>query len=160
MQDVSATAQPLVSKKANKLEIDCPADIGAMHADQTKVRQILFNLLSNASKFTEKGIVRLQLQRQKKDGQAWIVMRVSDTGIGMTPEQLAKLFQAFTQAEASTQTKYGGTGLGLAITKKFCEMMGGEIKVESEYGKGTTFTVMLPAEVAEASVAETASASY
>ena len=114
VRDVSATIQPLVAKNSNKLELDCPPDIGTMRSDQTKLRQALFNLLSNASKFTEKGIVRLQLQRHKLNGKGWIEIRVSDTGIGMTAEQLGKLFQAFSQAEGSTSKKYGGTGLGLA----------------------------------------------
>jgi CheY-like chemotaxis protein len=118
-----------------------------MRADLTKVRQTLFNLLSNAAKFTEKGTISLDAHRDEVDGAPRVVFRVSDTGIGMTPEQLGRLFQAFSQADASTTRKYGGTGLGLAITKKFSRMMGGDVIVESELGKGTTFTVWLPAEV-------------
>jgi signal transduction histidine kinase len=137
--------QPLVAKNRNKLEVDCPANIGTMRADQTKVRQTLFNLLSNASKFTEKGRIKLQVRRTSVPDQ--ITFRVSDTGIGITPEQLARLFQAFSQAEASTAKKYAGTGLGLTISKKFCQMMGGDLTVESEYGKGSTFAARLPVRV-------------
>jgi signal transduction histidine kinase/ligand-binding sensor domain-containing protein len=146
VHEVEATVQPLVAKNANRLEVDCPTDIGTIRADQTKVRQTLFNLLSNASKFTEKGTIHLDAKRTSASDQ--IIFRVSDTGIGMTPEQLGKLFQAFSQADASTSKKYGGTGLGLAISKKFCQMMGGDLTVESEFGKGSTFTVTLPAVVA------------
>jgi len=113
------------------------------------VRQILFNLLSNASKFTEKGTVRLQVRREDAaDGEGDVVVfRVTDTGIGMTPEQLAKLFQAFTQADASTSRKYGGTGLGLVICRRFAQMMGGDVSVDSTLGEGSVFTVRLPARV-------------
>jgi CheY-like chemotaxis protein len=119
-----------------------------MHADLTKVRQVLFNLVSNACKFTEKGTVTLDAARQGEGDGASVVFRVRDTGIGMTPEQTAKLFQTFTQADVSTTRKYGGTGLGLAISKRFCEMMGGEVTVESRPGEGTTFAVRLPLRVA------------
>jgi signal transduction histidine kinase len=122
--------------------VDCSPDIGTIRADQTKVRQTLFNLLSNASKFTEKGTIRLQARRTSAPDQT--VFRITDTGIGMTQEQLGRLFQAFSQADVSTSKKYGGTGLGLAISKKFCQLMGGDLTVESEYGKGSTFTVTLP----------------
>jgi CheY-like chemotaxis protein len=115
-----------------------------MQADRIKVRQCLLNLLSNASKFTEKGVITLAVNREAKNGSDWLVFRVSDTGIGMTPEQMAKLFRAFTQADDSTSRRYGGTGLGLALTKKFCQMMGGDVYVASEPGKGSTFTIELP----------------
>jgi len=118
-----------------------------MRADLTKVRQALFNLLSNACKFTKQGTVALEVTSQAEDGAEWITFRVSDTGIGVTPEQMGKLFQAFSQAEASTARQYGGTGLGLAITKKFCQMMGGDVTVESELGQGVTFMIRLPMEV-------------
>src|SRR4051812_21176604 len=118
--EVASTVQPLVQKKANRLEVRCPAAVGTMHADLTKVRQVLFNLISNACKFTEKGTVTLEVARQEESGRDWLTFRVSDTGIGMTPEQVARLFQPFTQADASTTRKYGGTGLGLAISKRFC----------------------------------------
>jgi PAS domain S-box-containing protein len=155
--EVAATVQPLIAKNGNKLEVECPAGLGTMRADVTKVRQTLFNLLSNASKFTEKGVVRLSVARDEFGGEvrsdtpmlsrATLLFRVTDTGIGMTPEQLAKLFQAFTQADSSTNRKYGGTGLGLAISRKFCQMMGGDITVTSEPLKGSTFTVTLPQQV-------------
>jgi len=118
-----------------------------MRADLTKVRQALFNLLSNACKFTTEGTITLEVVRDTVDGAAWLTFRVSDTGIGMTPEQMGKLFQAFSQAETSTTRQYGGTGLGLAITQRFCHMMAGDITVESALGQGSTFTIRLPAEV-------------
>jgi signal transduction histidine kinase/CheY-like chemotaxis protein len=149
LDDIAATIQPLIEKNGNVLEVGCPADIGTMRADLTKVRQTLFNLLSNAAKFTEKGTISLSVRReQPENGAERIIFSVRDSGIGMTSEQLGKLFQAFSQADASTTRKYGGTGLGLAITKKFCRLMGGDVSVESEFGKGTTFTAWLPAEVA------------
>jgi signal transduction histidine kinase len=143
--EVVSTVQPLVQKKANQLELRCPTELGLMDSDLTKVRQVLFNLLSNACKFTEKGQVALEVMRRQEHNHDEVLFRVTDAGIGMTPEQLTKLFQPFTQAEASTTRKYGGTGLGLAITKRFCEMMGGDIAVASELGRGSTFTVRLPA---------------
>jgi signal transduction histidine kinase/DNA-binding response OmpR family regulator len=150
--EVAATVRPLVQKNGNRLEVNCPPGLGAMRADVTKVRQTLFNLLSNASKFTERGVVSLTVKCDdlKGDGNPGIgpvsrfAFHVSDTGIGMTPEQINKLFQAFTQADASTSRKYGGTGLGLVISRKFCQMMGGDITVRSESGKGSTFTAILP----------------
>jgi CheY-like chemotaxis protein len=110
---------------------------------------MLFNLLSNASKFTERGTITLRVDRESANGSGWVSFSVSDTGIGMTPEQTSKLFQAFTQADTSTTRKYGGTGLGLAISQKFCHLMGGEITLSSTPGEGSTFTVKLPAIVAE-----------
>ena len=172
--EVAATVQPLIEKNGNTLEIECPADIGTMRADVTKLRQTLFNLLSNASKFTEHGVIRMKVDRVVSDQYSvsseglgsgdvplptancrLLTFRVTDTGIGMTPEQIGRLFQAFTQADASTTRKYGGTGLGLAISRKFCQLMGGDITVASEFGVGTTFTVTLPATVEEAPAAET-----
>ncbi len=149
IQDVVDTITPLVEKNANTLEVHCADDLGAMRADLTKVRQGLFNLLSNACKFTERGTITLRANREMVNGAAWITFRVTDTGIGMNPEQIENLFQAFQQAEASTTRKYGGTGLGLAISQKFCHMMGGDITVESALGQGTTFTILLPAQVVE-----------
>jgi signal transduction histidine kinase/DNA-binding response OmpR family regulator len=147
IRDVAATMQPLIEKNSNRLVMEVPADIGRMHADLTKVRQSLFNLLSNASKFTVGGSIEVHVRRISIAAREWIEFRVTDSGIGMTPEQLAKVFDAFAQADASTTRKYGGTGLGLTITRKFCEMMDGSISVESEAGKGTSFTILLPAQV-------------
>jgi signal transduction histidine kinase len=144
--EVASTIQPLVEKNGNTLKIVCSTEIGQITADMTRVRQCLFNLLSNACKFTNQGQVGLEVLRLEANGGKWIQLRVSDTGIGMTPEQLEKLFQAFSQADASTTRKYGGTGLGLAITRKLCQMMGGDVFVESTPGKGSTFTMQVPAE--------------
>jgi signal transduction histidine kinase/CheY-like chemotaxis protein/ligand-binding sensor domain-containing protein len=151
VQEVASTVQPLMAKNANQLEVHCPPDLGMMKADQTKVRQTLFNLLSNASKFTENGVIRLAAQRMAEGSPAGTRFQfiVADNGIGMTPQQITKLFEAFQQADPSTTRKFGGTGLGLAISRKFCRLMGGEITVLSEPGKGSTFTVTLPAAVSE-----------
>jgi signal transduction histidine kinase/CheY-like chemotaxis protein/ligand-binding sensor domain-containing protein len=157
VQEVAATVQPLVTKNGNSLKVDCPADIGAMRADMTKVRQALFNLLSNASKFTEQGTITLRVridEPARTSGRfmthsTFVIFEVIDTGIGMTAEQMGRLFEAFTQADASTTRKFGGTGLGLAISRKFCRLMGGEITVASQPGRGSTFTVTLPQEVSE-----------
>jgi hypothetical protein len=150
VRDIAAVIQPLAGKNANRLELRCPEDIGTMRADLTKVRQALFNLLSNACKFTDRGTISLAVTREAIDDQDWMVFSVSDTGIGMTSEQLARLFEAFSQADAATTRKYGGTGLGLALSRRLCRMMGGDVTVESEAGRGSTFTVRLPAHVAEA----------
>lgn len=147
VHDVAVTVKPLTGQNSNTLKTDCPDSLGVMYADQTKVRQGLFNLLSNAAKFTEDGAITLATSREQHEGKDWVHFRVSDSGIGMLPEQLDRIFEAFTQAEASTTSEYGGTGLGLTITKRFCEMMGGTISVESEAGQGTTFTMQLPAVV-------------
>ena len=148
VEEVVGTVQPLVDKKSNTLDVRCPAELGEMHADLTKVRQILFNLVSNACKFTAKGTITLEAARGAEDGRDWGTFSVRDTGIGMTPEQVAKLFQPFTQADASTTRQYGGTGLGLTISKRFCTMMAGKVTVCSKPGAGSTFTVRLPACVA------------
>ncbi|HEU0105770.1 MAG TPA: response regulator [Vicinamibacteria bacterium] len=147
VDEVRSTIHPLIEKNGNVLELDCPPDVDGMHADVTRVRQILFNLLSNASKFTEGGTVRLLVRREEADDGDTVVFRVTDTGIGMTEEQLGKLFQAFSQADASTSRKYGGTGLGLVICRRFAQMMGGDVSVESTMGEGSIFTVRLPARV-------------
>ena len=144
IQDVVNTIRPLVEKNGNRLDVNCPPDIGLMHADLTKLRQSLFNLLNNASKFTQKGTITLASSNIRHGSDEFLAFRVEDTGIGMTGEQLNRLFQAFTQADESTTRRYGGTGLGLAITQHFCIMMGGNIEVESEFGKGTAFTISLP----------------
>ena len=144
---VTQTAMPLFERKGNTLEVRCDEAVGAMHADLTRVRQVLFNLLSNASKFTDQGTVCLSAVRQADAGRDWLEFAVSDTGIGMTEEQLARIFEPFQQADSSTTRNYGGTGLGLTICREFCQMMGGDIRVESEPGRGSTFTMRLPAAV-------------
>ncbi len=147
IDEVASTIRPLVKKNANTLKIECAPNLGAMHADQIKVRQGLFNLLSNAAKFTHEGNITLDAGRELMNGGAWIVFRVSDTGIGLSAEQIVKLFQDFTQADASTTRKFGGTGLGLALTRRFCQIMGGDVTVHSVPGEGSIFTIKLPAVV-------------
>jgi signal transduction histidine kinase len=134
----------MATKNGNRLIIDCAADLGTIHADQTRFRQSLLNLASNANKFTEKGTITIAARQGQENGHDWITLAVADTGIGMTPEQMGKLFQEFSQASSATASKYGGTGLGLAISKRFCQMMGGDITVESEPSHGSTFTIRLP----------------
>ena len=158
MTQVQSVIEPLMAKNANTLVVDCAPDLGAMRSDQTKLRQNLFNLLSNAAKFTKKGTITLAGRRLVQDGADWLEFKVSDTGIGMTPEQLGRLFQAFAQAEASTSRDYGGTGLGLAITRHFCRMLGGDVAVESTPGEGSTFTMTLPAAGPDAEAEVAASA--
>jgi CheY-like chemotaxis protein len=150
IRDIVAVIQPLAAKNANRLDVRCPDDLGTMRADVTKVRQALFNLLSNACKFTDRGTIALTVDRETLDGQDWMVFGVADTGIGMTPEQRARLFEAFSQADAATTRKYGGTGLGLALSRRLCRMMGGDVTVASAPGRGSTFTIRLPAHVAAA----------
>jgi CheY-like chemotaxis protein len=145
--DVSTTVQPLVEKNGNRLEVRCPPNTGTIHADLTKLRQSLFNLLSNAAKFTKQGKIILEGWRETVGTTEWVTFRVMDSGIGMNRQQIERLFQPFTQADASTTRQFGGTGLGLTITRRFCQMMGGDVTVESQPGTGSTFTLHLPAEV-------------
>jgi signal transduction histidine kinase len=141
---VIKTIEPLAAKNGNQVAVQCDGDIGTMHADQMRLRQALLNLMSNANKFTERGTITINAHhRQENDGD-WITLAVTDTGIGMTPEQMGKLFQEFSQASSSTASKYGGTGLGLVISRRLCQMMGGDIMVESEPGHGSTFTIRVP----------------
>jgi PAS domain S-box-containing protein len=150
VSETVSTVQALMSQKNNQLEVRLPEGIGPMHSDQVKLRQCLINLLSNASKFTEGGRITLTAEAGRDAmGRREIAFRVADTGIGMTPEQLAKLFRRFTQADSSTTRRFGGTGLGLAITKAFCTLLGGSIDVESEPGRGTTFTIRVPVDMRE-----------
>ena len=149
---VSAMVRPLVEKNGNALEVSIDEDVGTMHTDLTRVKQILLNLLGNASKFTSKGTVALTATREDKDHREWIVFTVRDTGIGMTQEQLARLFRPFTQADPSTTRKYGGTGLGLSISQRLSRLMNGTISVVSEAGMGSIFTVRLPVEVSDAKI--------
>jgi len=162
VREFADLVRPLALKNHNRFEIRCNEAIneamdeamdeamGEMRSDATRVRQAVFNLLSNACKFTENGTICLEVSRDSGEGEDWISFRVSDTGIGMTEEQLGKLFQEFSQAEPSTSGKYGGTGLGLALSRKLCRMMGGDIQVESQPGKGSAFTIRLPAALAHA----------
>ena len=145
--DVATTIGPVAAKNGNQLVVNCPPDIGEMHADPTRLRQTLLNLMSNAGKFTERGRVTIDVARREAGGREEITIAVGDTGIGMSSEQLGRLFQEFVQADPSTTRKYGGTGLGLAISRHFCQMMGGDISVQSDLGRGSTFTVRLPARV-------------
>jgi PAS domain S-box-containing protein len=158
IEDVTVAVQPLIKKNGNVLQVDLPGNAGSVRADLVKVRQILLNLLSNAAKFTEHGSIVLRIQRgvsppfldngYPPPGGDWLSFSVSDTGVGMTVEQTLRIFQPFSQADVSTTRKYGGTGLGLAISQRLCRLMGGDIRVRSEPGSGSTFTVYLPAEVA------------
>ncbi len=154
VEDVVTTMRPMAEKNGNRLTVECAAVVGTMRADITRVRQALLNLIGNACKFTENGQIAVAVDRIRHDGSDWITMRVSDTGIGMTPEQVDKLFQDFTQADTLTARKHGGTGLGLAISRRFCRMMGGEITVASAPGQGSTFEIRLPAEVEAAAAPE------
>jgi signal transduction histidine kinase len=150
IHDVTAMLQPIVEKKANVLEIHCASNLGSMRADLTKVRQALFNLLDNAAKFTDHGVIRLTITRKGGPQAEWINFSVADTGIGLTPEQIRNLFKEFTQADSSITRQHGGTGLGLALSRYYCRMMGGEITVNSAgLGKGSTFTIRLPVTVYE-----------
>lgn len=146
LEEVITTIQPIASRQNNQVVVNYETDLGQMHADLTKVRQSLLNLLSNACKFTEQGIIYISAKRETAADKDidWVEFKIQDNGIGMTQEQQQKLFQAFTQADASTTRKYGGTGLGLVITKRFTEMMGGMIQVSSEFGRGSVFIVRLP----------------
>ncbi len=147
IRDTEAIVRPLVEKNRNTFVIDCPDNIGNMHADLVKVRQVLFNLLSNSAKFTDNGSITLTVQ--KGDAEATVSFAIRDTGIGMTEDQMGRLFEAFAQAESHTSRKYGGTGLGLALSREFCHMMGGDITVESLVGAGSTFTATLPVTVVD-----------
>jgi PAS domain S-box-containing protein len=141
-----ATAQPVADRNGNLLNVQYDEDLGSMVADQTRVRQVILNLLSNACKFTRDGNVRIEATRESMNGLDWLLLSVSDTGIGMTEEQMARLFKEFSQADPSTTRKYGGTGLGLAISRRLCNHMGGDISVESTPGKGSIFSIRLPVE--------------
>jgi signal transduction histidine kinase len=143
IEEVIGTARQLAEQNKNQLTAEAPDDFGSLTVDPMRLRQILFNLLSNACKFTKGGEVKLKVRRLV-DGRDWIEVAVADSGIGMTLEQQAKVFQEFTQADTSTAQRFGGTGLGLAITRKLARMMGGDVTVASEPGKGSVFTVRLP----------------
>jgi adenylate cyclase len=143
IDEVIETARQLAEQNKNRLAVEAQENLGTLTVDPMRLRQILLNLLSNACKFTKQGDVKLRARRVR-NGRDWIELAVADSGIGMTPEQQAKLFQEFTQADSSTAQRFGGTGLGLAITRKLARIMGGDVTVTSEPGKGSVFTVRLP----------------
>ncbi len=150
IEQTVTTIRPLAERNNNVLNIHYDPALGQMTADEIKVRQALFNLLSNACKFTENGIIWLTVEaetstvNQTSNAQEWVLFRVADTGIGLSTEQINRLFRDFVQADSSVSRKFGGTGLGLSITRRYCQMMGGEVSVASELGKGATFTIRLP----------------
>jgi GAF domain-containing protein len=152
--DVVKTIQPLAAKNTNRVVVNCDGSVGTLHADQMRLRQAMLNLMSNANKFTERGTITVNARQGLESGRDWITIAVADTGIGMTQEQMGRLFQEFSQASSGTASKYGGTGLGLAISRRFCQMMGGDITVESEVGRGSTFTIRLPRIVEAAKAVE------
>jgi PAS domain S-box-containing protein len=149
LQEASSTVEALIQRKSNTLTLDLGPDLGTMHSDAVKLRQCLFNLLSNAAKFTENGQITLSARREHGAGGEWLVFAVRDTGIGMTPEQIGRLFQRFTQADETTTRQFGGTGLGLALSRAFARLLGGDIAVESVAGEGTCFTLRVPAVLPE-----------
>jgi two-component system NtrC family sensor kinase len=160
IDDVVKTIEPLAAKNSNRVSVNCDTAIGTVHADQMRLRQALLNLMSNANKFTDRGTITIDARQRLENGCGWIALAVKDTGIGMTPDQVGKLFQEFSQASSTTASKYGGTGLGLAISKRFCQMMGGDITVESEPGRGSTFTIRLPRIVGAVKAAVTANPAH
>jgi signal transduction histidine kinase len=144
IDEVVKTIEPLAAKNGNQVAVHCDAEIGTVRADQMRLRQALLNIMSNANKFTDCGTITINAGQRQQNGHDWITLAVTDTGIGMTTEQMDNLFQEFSQASSSTASKYGGTGLGLVISRRFCQMMGGDITVESEPGRGSTFTIRVP----------------
>jgi signal transduction histidine kinase len=146
IDDIVSTCRPMVTARKNRLVVHCPAELGSATTDQTKLRQAAFNLMSNAAKFTKSGTITLSAARERSTSGDWIEITVADTGIGLSQEEMAKLFQNFGQASAETQSKYGGTGLGLSISQRFCALMGGAITVTSEVGKGSAFRICVPAD--------------
>jgi signal transduction histidine kinase len=154
VREVVATVQQMVAEKKNKLVVRCPANVGVVSTDQTKLRQAALNLLSNAAKFTEAGAITLGVQRRKRPAGDWIEIQVQDTGIGIAEPDIGRLFQNFGQANQSTSRKYGGTGLGLALSQKLCALMGGGISVNSELGHGSCFTIRVLAWMKEQPAAD------
>jgi len=144
LADIVSTAVPLFDKNNNRFETVVSEQLGEANLDRTKVSQVILNLLSNAAKFTSEGLVRLTVERSMQDGTDWLVVSVSDSGIGMTEKQLERIFDPFSQADASTTREFGGTGLGLSISRKFCELMGGTLTAESRENEGSTFTMSIP----------------
>jgi signal transduction histidine kinase/CheY-like chemotaxis protein len=147
LTEAQDTVMPLIEKNGNRLETNFDEDIGSVRADMTKVRQSLFNLLSNAAKFTHEGVIRIEARRENRDGRDTVVLSVSDSGIGIPEDRIDHVFEEFSQADQSTTKDYGGTGLGLAISRRFCRMMGGDLTATSVVGEGSTFTMVFPAKV-------------
>ncbi|MGH8801762.1 MAG: sensor histidine kinase, partial [Casimicrobiaceae bacterium] len=144
LDEVADTARLLMRKNANAFTADCARGVGLIECDGVRLKQVLLNLLANAAKFTREGRVRLRLRQEHAAGRDWQLFEISDTGIGMTHEQMGRVFQAFGQADAQIGREYGGTGLGLVISRRLCQLMGGDVTMASTYGKGSTFTVRLP----------------
>jgi signal transduction histidine kinase len=146
LDEVADTARPLMRKNANAFTVDCARGVGLIECDGVRLKQVLLNLLANAAKFTREGRVRLRLRQERAAGRDWQLFEISDTGIGMTAEQMGRVFQAFGQADAQIGREYGGTGLGLVISRRLCQLMGGDVTMASTWGKGSTFTVRVPVE--------------
>lgn len=144
LDEVADTARPLMRRNSNAFAVDCARGVGLIECDSVRLKQVLLNLLANAAKFTREGRVRLRLRQERATGRDWQLFEVSDTGIGMTGEQMGRVFQAFGQADAQIGREYGGTGLGLVISRRLCQLMGGDVTMASTFGKGSTFTVRLP----------------
>jgi signal transduction histidine kinase len=148
-EEALATIKPLADQRGNKLALNCPAEVGQVHTDSTKLRQAVLNLLSNAAKFTERGTITLTVLRAKNEAADWVEMHVKDTGIGVASADIPKLFQNYRQVSDSTSKRYGGTGLGLAVSQKLCGLLGGGITCQSELGKGARFSIRIPAKPPE-----------
>jgi signal transduction histidine kinase len=146
---VVANVRPMVAENGNKLVVKCPNDLGIVSTDQTKLRQAALNLMSNAAKFTQEGLITLSVQRRKSQAGDWIEIQVQDSGIGIAQSDMGRLFQNFGQANRGTSTKYGGTGLGLALSQKLCALMGGGISATSELGHGSCFSIRVLAWMSE-----------
>ncbi len=155
IDEVISTVLPLAKQNGNQLNVDCRAEVTTLHSDPLRLKQVLLNLLSNACKFTENGQIDLEIQTIKQDQRPWVEFSIRDTGIGLSAEQISQLFQDFVQVDASPTRKYGGTGLGLAISRRICQMMGGDISIESSPGEGSTFTIRLPSDIPPPDEAET-----
>ena len=147
IDEVRTSVEPMIERNGNRLEVSCAGELGTMRSDPVKVRQVLLNLLSNAAKFTDHGTITLAAERAEFDAEPMVLFHVADTGVGMTPDQIERIFEAFAQADATVSRRYGGTGLGLTITRRFCQMLGGDVKVTSEPGRGSTFTVWMRASI-------------
>ena len=150
VNEVVDTMVPLVQKNQNTVSVWFADDVGVMHADLMKTRQILLNLLSNAAKFTRHGTIAIDIEAGSWEGRPAVSFKVADTGVGMNADYTAKIFEPFTQADVAISRKYGGTGLGLAIVSRFCALMGGHVSVDSDPGRGSCFTVLLPLDIAAA----------